>query len=131
MRYKCTLYGELTLNEATGLSKDRTSSEQTQCSDCETKRQNNAHACHLAVWPQQYWCQTFLEEISQKNNLESGMGGKYERGFNKIGRGSVNGSKLDPVVDKEHKEARLYVVLLYVCNYCLKRFRSTMKQKLH
>jgi hypothetical protein len=57
------------------------------------------------------------------------MRGKYEQGFNKIDHGSVNGSKLDPVVDKERKEARLYVVLLYICNYCLKRFGSTMKQK--
>jgi len=29
------------------------------------------------------------------------MKGKYEQGFNKIDHGNVNGSKLDPVVDKQ------------------------------
>jgi len=51
VRYKCTLFGELTLDEATGLSQDRLSNQQTQCSDGEAKRQNNADACHLVVWP--------------------------------------------------------------------------------
>jgi len=69
---------------------DRLSIEQTQCSDGEAKRQNNADACHLVVWPQQYLCQTFLDEISQKNSLESGIRGKYEQGFNKVDHGNVN-----------------------------------------
>ena len=75
-----------------GLLQDRLSFEQTQCSDCEAKSQNNADACHLVVWPEQYVCQTFLEEIPQKNSLESGIRGKYERGFNKIDHVNVNGS---------------------------------------
>ena len=115
VRYKCTLFGELILNEATGLSQDRLSNEHTQCSDDEAKRHNNADACHLAVSPEQYLCQTLLEEISQKNNSESGITGKFEWGFNKIDDGNVNGSKLDPVVDKQQKETRLYVVLFYMC----------------
>jgi hypothetical protein len=122
VRYKCILFGELTLDEAMGLNKPSVL----------TVRQtdNNDDACHLLVWPEQYLCQTFLEEISQKNNLESGIRGKYERGFNKIDHGNVNGSKLDPVMDKQQKETRLYVVLFYICKYCLERFGSTKKQKL-
>ena len=54
MRYKCTLFGELTLDKATGLLQDRLSNEQTQCSDSEAKRRNNADDCHLVVWPEQY-----------------------------------------------------------------------------
>ena len=130
MRYKCTVFGESTLDEATGLSQDKLSNEQTQCSDGEAKRHNNADACHLAVWPEQYLCQTFLEEISQKNDLKSGIRGKYEQGFNKIVHGNVNGSKLDLVVDKQQKETRLYVVLFYICKYCLERSGSTKEQKL-
>jgi hypothetical protein len=65
------------------------------------QRDDNADACQLVFWPEQYLCQAFLEEISQKNNLESGIRGKYEWGFNKIDHGNVNGSKLDPVVDKQ------------------------------
>jgi hypothetical protein len=87
--YKCTLLGELILGEAKGLLLYRLSNEQTQCSDGEAKRHNNADACHLVVWPEQCLCQTFLEEISQKNNLESGIRGIYERGFNKIDHGNV------------------------------------------
>jgi len=71
---------------------DRLSIEQTQCSDGEAKGQNNADACHLVVWPEQCLCQTLLEEISQKNSLESGIRRKYEGGFNKIDHGNVNGS---------------------------------------
>jgi hypothetical protein len=130
VRYKCTPFGELNLDEAMGMSQDRLSNEQTQCSDSEAKRHNNYDACHLVVWPEQYLYQTFLEEISQKNNLESGIRGKHERGFNKIDHGNVTGSELDPVVDKQQKETRSYVVLFYVCKYCLERFGSTKKQKL-
>jgi hypothetical protein len=36
-----------------GLLQDRLSIEQTLCSDCEAKRQNNADACHLVVWPEE------------------------------------------------------------------------------
>jgi hypothetical protein len=54
------------------------------------------------------------------------MKGKYERGWY-----NVNDSKFDPVVDKQQEETRLYVVLFYICKYCLERFGSTKKQKLN
>jgi hypothetical protein len=60
--------------------------------------------------------------------LESGIKGKYERGFDKIDHGNVNGSKLDPVVDKQQKETRLCV---YIRKYCLESFGNTKKQKLN
>jgi hypothetical protein len=36
---------------------------------------------------------------------------EYEWGCNKIDHGSMNGLKLNPVVNKEQKEARLYATL--------------------